>query len=129
MRHLGPVAALLTVGMAAVLPASSSEAQQFYTGSGTNMFRVFGCAPNTTLNVSGTGWTQQGECTIYPGSVVAAVPIEAWVSTQISGLHAQNEKLQRQVDELLAPVRALEAAASSGPGSSGPRSQPSAAPK
>lgn len=129
MRHLGPVAALLTVGLVAILHASSSEAQQFYTGSGSNMFRVFGCDPNTTLNVSGTGWTQQGECTINPGNVVAAVPIEAWVSAQISGLNAQNEKLQRQVDELLARVRALEAAASSGSGSSGPRSQPGAAPK
>jgi len=129
MRHLGPVATLLTVGLLLVLHSSSSEAQQFYTGSGNNMFRVFGCAPNTTLNVSGTGSSQQGDCTIYPGNVVAAVPIEAWVSAQVSALHAQNEKLQRQVDELLARVGALEAAASSGPRSSGPRSQPDAAPK
>ena len=45
-----------------------------------------------------------------------AVPIEAWVSTQISGLQAQNATLQRPVDELMARVQALEGAASSRPG-------------
>ena len=72
MRRLGPVAALLTVGLLMVLHSSSSEAQQFYTGSGNNMFRVFACAPNTTPNVSGTGSSQQGDRTIHPGNVVAA---------------------------------------------------------
>jgi hypothetical protein len=116
MRHLGAVAAaLLTVGLL-FLHASSSEAQQFYAGSGTTMFRVFGCAPNTTLNVNGVAWAQIGECTITPGNVVAAVPIEAWVSAQITGLQLQNSTLQRQVDELMARVQALEGAASSRPG-------------
>ena len=117
MRHLGAVAAaLLTVGLLGLLHASSGEAQQFYAGSGTTMFRVFGCAPNTTLTVNGIAWAQTGECTIAPGNVVAAVPIEAWVSAQISGLQAQNATLQRQVDELMARMQALEGAASSRPG-------------
>ena len=117
MRHLGAVAAaLLTVGLLGLLHASSTEAQQFYAGSGTTMFRVFGCAPNTTLNVNGIAWAQTGECTIAPGNVVAAVPIEAWVSAQITGLQLQNSTLQRQVDELMARVQALEGAASSRPG-------------
>jgi hypothetical protein len=106
MRHLGAAGAVfLTVGLLGLLLASSGEAQQFYTGSG----------PNTTLNVNGVAWAQTGECMITPGNVVAAVPIEAWVSAQISGLQTQNATLQRQVDELLARVRALEGAAGSRP--------------
>ncbi len=117
MRNLGAgAAALLTVGLLGLLYASSSEAQQFYAGSGTTMFRVFGCAPNTALTVNGVAWAQTGECTITPGNVVAAVPIEAWVSAQLSGLQTQNATLQRQVDELLARVQALEGAAGSRPG-------------
>jgi hypothetical protein len=119
MRHLRPVAALLTVGLVAVLHAPSSGAQQFYTGSASSMFGRIRLRSEHDAERQRDRVSQQGECTIYPGSVVAAVPIEAWVSAQISGLHAQSEKLQRQVDELQARVRALEAAASSGPGSSG----------
>jgi hypothetical protein len=98
------------------------------------MFRVFGCAPNATLTLNGTGPAQQGECTIYQtGAVVPAMPIEAWVSAQVSGavndLRAQNEKLQRQVDELTARVQALEAAASQPPRGTAPRSNPGAGTK
>ena len=117
MRNLGAVAAeLLTVGLLGLLLASSGEAQQFYTGSGTSMARVFGCAPNTTLTVNGVAWAQTGECMITPSNVVAAVPIEAWVSAQIIGLQTQNATLQRQVDELMARVQALEGAAGPRPG-------------
>lgn len=39
------------------------------------MFRVFGCAPDATLNLNDTG----PEYTIYQtGNVVPAVPIETW---------------------------------------------------
>jgi hypothetical protein len=121
MRLIGRLAVLLVVGMLGILLSSSSDAQPFYTGSGTNMFRVFGCAPDATLNLNGTGSAQQGECTIYQtGNIVPAVPIETWVSAQVSGavtdLRAQNEKLQRQVDELTARVHALEAATNPPPG-------------
>jgi len=118
MRHLGPVtAALVSIALLAAPHVSRTEAQpQFYTGSGANMFRVFGCEPNTTLNVNGIGWAQSGECSTSPSNIVAAVPIEAWVSAQISGLQAQNATLQRQVDELMARLRALEGAAGSRPG-------------
>jgi hypothetical protein len=120
MRHSGRLAALLVVTLLGILYASRSDAQPFYTGSGTNMFRVFGCAPNATLNLNGTGPAQQGDCTIYQtGNIVPAVPIEAWVSAQVSGaatdLRAQNEKLQRQVDELTARVQALEDATNQTP--------------
>jgi len=38
------------------------------------------------LHRSGTGPSQQGDCTIYQtGSVVPAVPIETWVSAQLNG--------------------------------------------
>lgn len=115
MRRTGRLAALLIVGVVVVLHSSRCDAQSFYTGSGSNMFRVFGCPPNATLNLNGTGPSQQGERTIYQtGGVVPAVPIETWVSAQVTGrangLQAQNEKLQRQVDDLTARVHALEAA-------------------
>jgi hypothetical protein len=133
MRHSARLAALLVVALLGILHASSSDAQSFYTGSGTNMFRVFGCAPNATLNLNGTGPAQQGDCTIYQtGNIVPAVPIETWVSAQVSGavtdLRAQNEKLQRQVDELTARVHALEAATNPPPGTA-PRPTPGASTK
>lgn len=122
MRHLGGLAAFLIVGMLVMLDASSSDAQPFYTGSGNNMFRVFGCAPNATLNLNGTGPTQQGDCTSFETSTMTpAVPIETWVSAQVTGLQAQNEKLQRQVEELTARVRALESSANQPPRSTAPR--------
>jgi hypothetical protein len=134
MRHSGRLAALLVVALLGILHASSSDAQSFYTGSGTNMFRVFGCAPNATLNLNGTGPAQQGDCTIYQtGSIVPAEPIEAWVSAQVSDavndLRAQNEKLRRQVDELTARVHALEAATNPPPGNTAPRPTPGAGTK
>jgi hypothetical protein len=134
MRHSGRLAALLVVALLGILHASSSDAQSFYTGSGTTMFRVFGCAPNATLNLNGTGPAQHGDCTIYQtGNIVPAVPIETWVSAQVSGavddLRAQNEKLQRQVDELTARVHALEAATNPPPGSNAPRPTPGASTK
>jgi uncharacterized coiled-coil protein SlyX len=56
------------------------------------------------------------------------VPIETWVSAQLSGavndLRAQNEKLQRQVNELMARVHALEAATNPPPGNTAPRPTP-----
>ena len=122
MPLIDRVAVLLVVGMLGILLSSRSDAQPFYTGSGNNMFRVFGCVPNATLTLNGTGPAQQGERTIYQtGAVVPAVPIEGWISAQVSGavndLRAQNEKLQRQVDELTARVQALEAPRSNpGPG-------------
>ena len=111
MRLIGRLAVLLVAGMLGILLSSRSDAQPFYTGSGSNMFRVFGCAPSATLTLNGTVPAQQGECTLYQtGAVVPAVPIEAWVSAQVSGaatdLRAQNEKLQRQLDELMARVQA-----------------------
>jgi outer membrane murein-binding lipoprotein Lpp len=129
MRHDGRLAALLLVGMVVVLYSSRSEAQSFYTGGGNNMFRVFGCPSYATLNLNGTGPTQQGDCTIFQtGAVVPAVPIETWVAAQVSGavsgLQAQNEKLQKQVDELTARVQALEAAARQ-PRSAAPGPKPS----
>ena len=135
MLQLGRLAAFLIVGLLGILHASGSDAQPFYTGSGSNMFRVFGCAPNATLNLNGTGPAQQGDCTIYQtGSIVPAVPIETWVSGLVSGaatdLRAQNEKLQRQVDELTARVQALEAATNQpSPNPGAPRSQPSSGTK
>ena len=135
MLQLGRLAAFLIVGLLGILHASVSDAQPFYTGSGNNMFRVFGCAPNATLNLNGTGPAQQGDCTIYQtGSIVPAVPIETWVSGLVSGaatdLRAQNEKLQRQVDELTARVQALEAATNQpSPNPGAPRSQPSSGTK
>ena len=65
MEHSGRLAALLVVALLGILYASQSDAQPFYAGSGTNMFRVFGCAPNATLNLNGTGPAQQGDCTLY----------------------------------------------------------------
>jgi hypothetical protein len=134
MRQFGRLAALLIGGMLLMLlPPSRSDAQSFYTGSGSNMFRVFGCAPLATLTLNGTGPTQQGECTSYQtGEISPAVPIETWVRAQVSGATgagAQNEKLQRQVDELTARVQALEAALHRPRGSTAPSSPPGPAPK
>ena len=115
MRYQVRLAAVLIVGATALLQPSRSDAQalSFYTGSGTNMFRVFGCPPMATLSLNGTGPTQQGECTGYTSyTVTPAVPIEAWVAAQISapgGLRAHNEALQKRIDELRARVQALEA--------------------
>lgn len=125
MPHLGRLAACLVVGVLVVLLSWGSEAQQFYTGSGSNMFRVFGCPGLDTLTINGTGPTQQGDCTSFQtGLRGQAVPIEAWVAAQVSGatsgLRAQNEKLQRQIDELTGRVQALEATRG--------RSRPGAAP-
>lgn len=104
MRLFGRLAVLPIVGLIGVLYASGADAQSFYTGSGNNMFRVFGCPALATLSLNGTGPTQQGDCTLYHnGNIVPAVPIETWIL-------AQNEKLQRQVDELTARLQALEAA-------------------
>ena len=132
MRPNGRLTVLLIVGMVVVLHSWRCDAQSFYTGSGTNMFRVFGCPPNATLNLNGTGPSQQGECTLYQtGSIIPAVPIEAWVSAQVSGgatgLHAQNEKLQKQIDDLTARVQALEAAVNRIPRTGAPQSRPGAA--
>jgi len=126
MRINRGLAALLTVGVFVVLHSSNGDAQSFYTGSGNNMFRVFGCPANATLNLNGTGPSQQGDCTIYQtGSVVPAVPIETWVSAQlnggVNGLQARNEKLQKQVDNLTARVQALEAVVNQSPRTIAPR--------
>ncbi len=109
------LAACLVVGILIVLLSWGGEAQQFYTGSGNNMFRVFGCPGLDTLTINGTGPTQQGDCTNFQTGQLrgAAVPIEAWVAAQVNGatsaLRAQNERLQRQVDELTSRVQDLEA--------------------
>jgi hypothetical protein len=131
MRYQFRLAALLIAGGAALLLPSRSDAQalSFYTGGGTNMFRVFGCPPLTILSLNGMGPAQQGECTGSLASVTPAVPIEAWVAAQINaagGLKAQNETLQKQIDELRARVQALEAALQK-PRSEAPASPPSAA--
>jgi hypothetical protein len=128
MRYQDRLAALLLAAVVGVLLSSSrGEAQSFYTGGGNNMFRVFGCPANATLNLNGTGPAQQGDCTLYQtGNIVAAVPIETWVAAELSGamtgLQAQNAKLQKQVEELTARVQALETATqqrrSTAPGSS-----------
>jgi hypothetical protein len=96
--------------------SSNGEAQQFYTAAGNGyMLRVFGCPPMDTLTINGVGPTQQGECTSYQAAHIMnpAVPIETWVAAQVSGavngLQAQNQKLQREVDQLTARVQALEA--------------------
>ncbi|MGH7304152.1 MAG: hypothetical protein ACRELZ_12730 [Candidatus Rokuibacteriota bacterium] len=112
MRRDSRLFVLLLVGTAGVLYASRGEAQSFYVGGG----RVFGCPANATLSLNGTGPTQQGDCTLYQtGSIVPAVPIETWVAAQVSGgmagLQTQNEKLQKQIDDLTARIQALEAAA------------------
>jgi hypothetical protein len=114
------MAAFLTVAGLLVPGSSSGEAPQFYARGA----RVFGCPGLQLLTTTSDGATQQGECTSGPSghSFGPAVPIEAWVAAQVSGAaKAQNEKLQRQVDELMARVQALEAALS--------RSRPGAAPK
>jgi non-ribosomal peptide synthetase component E (peptide arylation enzyme) len=120
MRHIGRMAAFLIVAVLVVPGSSSGQAPQFYARGA----RVFGCPGLQTLTTNGDGATQQGECTNQPnGSTLgAAVPIEAWVAAQVSGAaKVQNEKLQRQIDELTARVQALEAALR--------RSRPGAAPK
>jgi hypothetical protein len=126
MRINSRLAAVLTVGAFVVLHSSNGAAQSFYTGSGSNMFRVFGCPAHATLNLNGTGPSQQGDCTIYQtGSVIPAVPIEIWVSAQlnggVSGLQAQNEKLQKEIDDLTARVQALEAVVNQSPRTIAPR--------
>jgi hypothetical protein len=133
MRHDERLAVLLIVAMAVILQAWRGGAQPFYTGSG-NMFRVFGCPPNATLTVHGAGPFQQGECTLYEtGNVVPAVPIETWISGQVTGaitaLQAQNGKLEAQVAELRARVQALEGGAKQPPASPAPRSTPGPATK
>jgi hypothetical protein len=116
MRYQVRLAPLLIIGVIALLYPTRSDAQalSFYTGSGTNMFRVFGCPALATLSLNGTGPTQQGDCTTYhTGTIIPAVPLETWLATQLSpasGLKAQNETLQKQIDELKARVQALEAA-------------------
>jgi len=123
MRDLGRLAALVVVWLLLALFSSSSEAQQFYAGN--NMLRVFGCLPLDTLTIDGSG--QHGECTSYQTGLLIgpAVPIETWVTAQVGGaaanLQTQNEKLQKQVDQLTARVQALEAALN--------RSTPGAVPK
>ena len=92
-----------------VLAASAGEAQQFYATPGGR--RVLGCSPNDTLTVN-------AECTSYQTGLVIgpAVPIETWVAAQVSGAlsdaQTQNQKLQRQIDDLTARVQALETALS-----------------
>ena len=123
MRDRGRLAALVVVWLLLALFSSSSEAQQFYAGN--NMLRVFGCLPLDTLTIDGSG--QHGECTSYQTGLLIgpAVPIETWVTAQVGGasanLQTQNEKLQKQVDQLTARVQALEAALN--------RSTPGAVPK
>jgi outer membrane murein-binding lipoprotein Lpp len=132
MRYHVRLAPVLIVGMIALLHPSRGDAQalSFYTGSGNNMFRVFGCPPLATLSLNGTGPSQQGDCTTYQtGTIIPAVPIEAWVAAQMgaaSGLRAHNDQLQKQVDELTARVQALEAALQK-PRSEAPAPPPSAA--
>ena len=123
MRDLGRLAAIVVVWLLLAFFSSSSEAQQFYAGN--NMLRVFGCLPLDTLTIDGSG--QHGECTSYQTGLLIgpAVPIETWVTAQVGGaaanLQTQNEKLQKQVDQLTARVQALEAALN--------RSTPGAVPK
>ncbi len=81
------------------------EAQSFYAVSGG---RVVGCGPNDTLTIN-------AECTSYRAGLVIgpAVPIETWVAAQVQGAlndaQTQNQRLQRQLDELTSRVQALEA--------------------
>jgi len=113
---------LVALALMSLFP-SPSAAQSFYTGGGTNMMRVFGCAPLATLTLNGTGATQQGDCTNFQtGAITPALPIETWIT-------AQNDKLQRQVDELTARVQALEAALNERPRSGAPASTPGSATK
>ena len=87
------------------------------------MMRVFGGAPLATLTLNGMGATQQGGCTsAQTGAITPSLPIETWVT-------AQNDKLQRQVDELTARVQALEAALNQRPRSTVPGSTPGSATK
>jgi hypothetical protein len=116
MRDMGRRSALVLGWLLLALFSSNGEAQQFYTAAGNGyMLRVFGCPPLDTLTINGVGPTQQGECTSYQAahSISPAVPIETWVTAQVSGaangLKAQNERLQREVDQLTARVQALEA--------------------
>jgi len=123
MRTVARLGALLIAGAFVSLLSSPSEAQSFYIGGGNNMMRVFGCAPLATLTLNGTGATQQGDCTNFQtGAITPALPIETWVT-------AQNDKLQRQVDELTTRVQALEAALNQRPRSTAPGSTPGGATK
>ena len=102
MRHMGRWAAFVLF----VLSSSSGEAQPFYALSGG---RILGCGPNDTL-------TPNAECTSYQTGLVVgpAVPIETWVAAQVRGAlsdaQTQNQRLQRQLDELTTRVQVLEAA-------------------
>ena len=123
MRSLGCRSASLIGCLLLAFFSSNSEAQQFYTAAGNGyMLRVFGCPPMDTLTINGLGPTQQAECTSYQAAHIKspAVPIEAWVTTQVNGAvngwKAQNEKLQQQIDDLTARVQALEAALNRKPG-------------
>ena len=101
MRHMGRWAAFLLL----VLSASGGEAEQFYAFLGS---RVLGCGTNDTL-------TANAECTSSQTGLVVgpAVPIGTWVAAQVRGAlndaQTQNQKLQRQLDDLTARVQALEA--------------------
>jgi hypothetical protein len=116
MRDMRRLATCVVVCLLLALFSSSSEAQQlqFYTGNG--MARVFGCPPLDTLTLNGVGAGQQGDCTSYQTGLIIgpAVPIEAWVATQVSqavaNLRTENKNLQKEVDQLTARVQALEAA-------------------
>ena len=116
MQDRSRLAVFVIVWLLLALGSSSSEAQQFYTAAGNNVLRVFGCAPLDSLTINGVGPTQQGECTSYQTGLIIgpALPIETWVTTLVSGavngVQAQNETLQREVDQLTARVQALEAA-------------------
>lgn len=114
MATHGRLAALVLAGIMVALPASTSEAEIFYAGG----LPVYGCPENATY--------QDGNCTLFQTqAIVPATPIDAWVAAQVShavaNLRTHNENLQKQVDELAARVRALEAALN--------RSRPGAAPK
>ena len=123
MRTVARVCALLIAAALVSLLPSTGAAQSFYTGSGTNMMRVLGCAPLATLTLNGMGATQQGDCTsMQTGAITPALPIETWVTTQ-------NDKLQRQVDELTARVQALEAALNQRPKGAAPGATPGSATK
>ena len=127
MRGIGRLAALFVVLLLLPFGSSSSEAQQLQFYTGNSMLRVLGCPGLDTLTTNGVGSGQQGECTSYQTGLVIgpAVPIETWVAAQVSAgaasVQTQNEKLQKQVDQLTVRVQALEAALN--------RSNPGAAPK
>jgi hypothetical protein len=98
----GRVAALALVGIVVALPAPTSQAESFYAGG----LPVIACPDNA--------FYENGSCRRYDtGAIVPPTLFDAWVATNVLGavatLQTQNEKLQKQVDELTARVRALEA--------------------